>query len=93
MSSIERLDSAEADPDVGDDTVIVITEPIFRSLALLRDDIATVKVEAGLPKAVDVIESEELENPVTVTELPPLVNDMAIFPTDTLLLRLLKVIL
>ena len=86
------LDSA-AVPDDDDDAVIVITDPIFRSWALLRDDIVTLKVVAGLPIEVDVLESVELENPVTVTELPPLVNDMAIFPTDTLLLRLLKVIL
>ena len=78
---------------VGIGVLIVMTLPIFRSPALLMDDISTVKVTPPIVGEDTEDEDEEPENPVTVTELPPLVNDMAIFPTDTLLLRLLKVIL
>ena len=89
MSSIERLDSAA----LPDDAVIVITEPIFRS-PLPFTLILTSKVVAVEPEPTVALELGELAvKPVAVAELPPLVSVIAIFPTDTLLLRLLKVIL
>ena len=76
--------------------VIDITEPIFKSPLVLSEVIV---IENVVPDMAPVSAGEVLVAPVAtaklviVTELPPLVKDMAIFPTDTLSLILLKVIL
>ena len=98
MSSIERLDSATVGvPLVVEETVIDITELILRSplttlLILIVKDVAVEPVpNVGLVAGAAV--PEDTVKPVAVVELPPLVRVIAMFPTDTLSLRLLKVIL
>jgi hypothetical protein len=85
------LDSAAKGDDVLVN-VIDITEPMLRA-PLDRDVIVTLKLADE--RVVDATYAT-LDPTVkwdTVTELPPLVNVIAILPAETLELRLLKVIL
>ena len=97
MSSIERLDSGTVDvpPLAVGAPVIDIIEPIFKSPLVLSEVIVIENVVVLIDPVtmVDVPVVELTAKPVIVTELPPLVSDIAMFPTDTLSLRLLKVVL
>ena len=95
MSSIERLDSATVGvPLVVEETVIDITELILISPLLFTLLILTAKVvEPSVGGVAGAAVLDVTLKLVAVVELPPLVSVIAIFPTETLLLRLLKVIL